>query len=130
MAANAVAQAELAKEREQMQAAMEEHKRLDAEKQAGVVRANKKYEQDLLSQREYDVRQQERVKDEEYREYLEGLETEAQYQAKLKEALARPTIDKTHPLRRKHMAKSAELAWSKHCKLIFLFFSSRMFQHC
>ena len=93
-----------------MQAAMDEHKRLEAEKQAGVLRANKSHEQDLLAQMEYDNRQKERVKDEEYREYLEGLETEAQYQAKLKEALARPVIDKTHPLRRKHMAETGEVA--------------------
>ena len=110
MASNAKAQEELAKEREEMQAAVEEHKRLEEEKQAGILHANKSYEQDLLAQKEYDGRQQERVKDEEYREYLEGLETEAQYQAKLKEALARPVIDKAHPLRRKHMAKAAGLA--------------------
>ncbi|XP_072166700.1 cilia- and flagella-associated protein 53-like [Diadema setosum] len=103
LAANAKAQEELAKERAEMQAAMEEHQRLEDEKQAQVLRANREYEQDLLAQMDYTHRQEEHARDEEYREYLQGLETEAQYQAKLKEALARPIIDKAHPLRRKHM---------------------------
>lgn len=112
MAANANAQAELAKEREAMQAAMEEHKRLEDEKQAAILAANKNYEQNLLGQMEYTNRQQEQAKDEEYREYLHGLETEAEYQAKLKEALARPVIDKAHPVRRQHMSarKSPQIA--------------------
>lgn len=112
LAANANAQAELAKEREAMQAAMEEHKRLEDEKQAAILAANKNYEQNLLGQMEYTNRQQEQAKDEEYREYLHGLETEAEYQAKLKEALARPVIDKAHPVRRQHMSarKSPQIA--------------------
>jgi hypothetical protein len=52
-------------------------------------------------------RQHEVEKDEEHREYLRGLEAEAEYQAKLKEALARPVIDKMHPMRRAYMAQKS-----------------------
>ncbi|XP_038077706.1 cilia- and flagella-associated protein 53-like [Patiria miniata] len=107
LAENAKAQIELQKERELMQAAMDEHKRLEEEKLAGIRRENLAYQDDLLGQLDYTRRQHEMDKDEEHREYLKGLEAEAEYQAKLKEALARPVIDKMHPMRRAHMAKRA-----------------------
>ena len=103
MAANSAAQEESQRESEAMLAAMAEHKRLDDEKNAAVHQENLKYQQDLIDQVDYTVRQKEIEKDEEHRLYLQGLEAEAQYQAKLKEALARPVIDKIHPLRRAHM---------------------------
>lgn len=90
-----------------MLAAMEEHRRLEEEKRARVFHENKQYEQDLLQQVNFRLRMEEHEKDEDYREYLKGLETEAEYQAKLKEALARPNIDKLHPFRKAHMTKQA-----------------------
>lgn len=108
VADNERAQAEAAKERELMLAAMEEHKRLEDDKKSQVLMDNKQYEHDLMEQVNFKLRMQEQEKDEEYREYLKGLETEAEYQAKLKEALARPNIDKVHPFRKAHMIKKAE----------------------
>jgi len=107
LAANAKAQAELEKERELMQAAMDEHKRLEEDKLAGIRKENLSYQDDLLGQLDYTRRQHEIEKDEDHREYLKGLDQEAEYQAKLKEALARPIIDKMHPMRRAHMMKRA-----------------------
>ncbi|XP_071845360.1 cilia- and flagella-associated protein 53-like [Apostichopus japonicus] len=107
VAENEKAQAVAAKETELMLAAMEEHRRLEEEKRARVFHENKQYEQDLLQQVNFRLRMEEHEKDEDYREYLKGLETEAEYQAKLKEALARPNIDKLHPFRKAHMTKQA-----------------------
>ena len=107
MARNAKAQVELEKERELMQAAMDEHNRLEEEKLASIRRENLAYQDNLLGQIDYTRRQKEVGQDEEHREYLKGMEAEAEYQAKLKEALARPIIDKMHPMRRAHMAKRA-----------------------
>lgn len=107
VAENERAQLEAAKERELMLAAMDEHRRLEEEKKQRVLQENKQYEQDLLDQVNFRLRMEEHEKDEDYREYLRGLETEAEYQAKLKEALARPNIDKLHPFRKAHMTKMA-----------------------
>ncbi|XP_071794477.1 cilia- and flagella-associated protein 53-like [Asterias amurensis] len=104
LARNAKAQVELEKERELMQAAMDEHNRLEKEKLASIRRENLAYQDNLLGQIDYTRRQKEVGQDEEHREYLKGMEAEAEYQAKLKEALARPIIDKMHPMRRAHMA--------------------------
>ncbi|NP_001171797.1 coiled-coil domain-containing protein 11-like [Saccoglossus kowalevskii] len=100
-------QEEARKECEAMLAAIEEHKRLEAEREAKVKSQNLQYQNDLEGQLDYEKRVKEVAKDEEYREYLKGLDAEAQYQAKLKEALSRPVIDKSHPMRKAYMARNA-----------------------
>ncbi|XP_071952788.1 cilia- and flagella-associated protein 53-like [Antedon mediterranea] len=106
--ANSEAQKVAQKERELMQAAMTEHKHLEEEHQLNIRQQNLKYQNDLLQQAEYINRQKEVKKDEEYRHYLKGIEAEASYQAKLKEALARPNVDKAHPMRRVHMQRNSK----------------------
>ncbi|XP_033120667.1 cilia- and flagella-associated protein 53-like [Anneissia japonica] len=105
LAANSEAQKAAQAERESMQAAMAEHKRLEKEHIANIRHQNLKYQQDLLDQAEYINCQREIEKDEDYRHYLKGIEAEANYQAKLKEALARPVVDKAHPMRRAYMER-------------------------
>ena len=105
VAANAQAQEEARKQGEDMLAAITEHNRLEDEKNERIHQDNLKYQQDLIDQVDYSERQKELEKDEDHRLYLSGLEAEAQYQAKLKEALARPVIDKVHPMRKAYMEK-------------------------
>ena len=107
MAANAQAQEEARQQGEDMLAAIMEHNRLEDEKNERIHQENLKYQQDLIDQVDFAERQKQLEKDEDHRLYLSGLEAEAQYQAKLKEALARPVIDKVHPMRKAYMEKKS-----------------------
>lgn len=109
VATNSVAQEQARLEGESMLASIEEHKRLEDAKNEAIRQDNLGYQQDLLDQVDYSRRQGEVVQDEEHREFLKGLDAEAQYQAKLKEALGRPVIDKVHPMRRAHLEKQRSL---------------------
>lgn len=110
--ANAQLQEEARREGDAMLAAIAEHNRLEDEKNEIIRQDNLKYQQDLIGQVDFAMRQKEVEKDEDHRLYLEGLENEAQYQAKLKEALARPVIDKIHPFRKAHMEQKSGRAQS------------------
>ena len=107
VAANAQAQEEARQQGEDMLAAIMEHNRLEDEKNERIHQENLKYQQDLIDQVDFAERQKQLEKDEDHRLYLSGLEAEAQYQAKLKEALARPVIDKVHPMRKAYMEKKS-----------------------
>lgn len=109
LATNSEAQEQARLEGESMLASIEEHKRLEDAKNEAIRQDNLGYQQDLLDQVDYSRRQGEVVQDEEHREFLKGLDAEAQYQAKLKEALGRPVIDKVHPMRRAHMERQSSL---------------------
>lgn len=91
-------EAEIA-ERDALLAAIEEHKRLEAENQERIKNRNIGYQRDLDMQIDYQRRVKAKEIEEEEREFRMGQEAEAEYQRKLKEALDRPTIDKVHPLR-------------------------------
>lgn len=86
-------------ERDALLAAIEEHKRLEAENQERIKNRNIGYQRDLDMQIDYQRRVKAKEIEEEEREFRMGQEAEAEYQRKLKEALDRPTIDKVHPLR-------------------------------
>ncbi|XP_077988952.1 cilia- and flagella-associated protein 53-like [Glandiceps talaboti] len=109
---NKLRQAEAQKEQEAMLASIEEHKRLEAEREAKTKAQNLEYQSDLIGQQNHRIKLKEIEKDEEYREYLKGLEAEAQYQAKLKEALERPVIDKAHPMRSAYMSRKGSAGYS------------------
>lgn len=91
-------EAEIA-ERDALLAAIEEHKRLEAENQERIKNRNIGYQRDLDMQIDYQRRVKAKEIEEEEREFRMGQEAEAEYQRKLKEALDRPTIDKVHPMR-------------------------------
>lgn len=91
-------EAEIA-ERDALLAAIEEHKRLEADNQERIKNRNIGYQRDLDMQIDYQRRVKAKEIEEEEREFRMGQEAEAEYQRKLKEALDRPTIDKVHPLR-------------------------------
>lgn len=91
-------EAEIA-ERDALLAAIEEHKRLEADNQERIKNRNIGYQQDLDMQIDYQRRVKAKEIEEEEREFRMGQEAEAEYQRKLKEALDRPTIDKVHPMR-------------------------------
>lgn len=91
-------EAEIA-ERDALLAAIEEHKRLEAENQGRLKNRNIGYQRDLDMQIDYQRRVKAKEIEEEEREFRMGQEAEAEYQRKLKEALDRPTIDKVHPMR-------------------------------
>lgn len=86
-------------ERDALLAAIEEHKRLEAENQERIKNRNIGYQRDLDMQIDYQRRVKAKEIEEEEREFRMGQEAEAEYQRKLKEALDRPTIDKVHPMR-------------------------------
>lgn len=91
-------EAEIA-ERDALLAAIEEHKRLEADNQERIKNRNIGYQRDLDMQIDYQRRVKAKEIEEEEREFRMGQEAEAEYQRKLKEALDRPTIDKVHPMR-------------------------------
>ncbi|KAJ7385297.1 Cilia- and flagella-associated protein 53 [Desmophyllum pertusum] len=86
-------------EREALQSAIEEHKRLEGENQERIKNRNVSYQRDLDMQIDYQRRVKAKDMAEEEREFRMGQDAEAEYQRKLKEALERPTIDKVHPMR-------------------------------
>lgn len=91
-------EAEIA-ERDALLAAIEEHKRLEADNQERIKNRNIGYQRDLDMQIDYQRRVKAKEIEQEEREFRMGQEAEAEYQRKLKEALDRPTIDKVHPMR-------------------------------
>ncbi|XP_029435984.1 cilia- and flagella-associated protein 53 [Rhinatrema bivittatum] len=97
---NAEQQTELIKDREQLEKAIEEHKRLTMETTARQLKIAKDYQGDLRSQMAFKQKLQDAEKEDEWREYEEGLLSEKAYQAKLKEILSRPYAkENAHPLR-------------------------------
>lgn len=86
-------------ERDALLAAIEEHKRLEAENQERIKNRNIGHQRDLDMQIDYQRRVKAKEMEEEEREFRMGQEAEAEYQRKLKEALERPTIDRVHPMR-------------------------------
>jgi len=87
------------REREQMRAAIMEHKLLEMENQERIRQRNLGLQRDLEMQMDYQGRVKDKQREEEREEFLQGMEAEAEYQRKLKEALDRPQIDKVHPMR-------------------------------
>ncbi|XP_066274007.1 cilia- and flagella-associated protein 53-like [Branchiostoma lanceolatum] len=97
-------------EREELAHAIEEHKRLDAEQKQRIKQKNLAYQSDLDAQIDYQYSVRAQQQDEEYREYLHGVQVEEQYQEKLKEVLASPVINKMHPMKRAHSTRKQQQA--------------------
>ncbi|KAM4708265.1 cilia- and flagella-associated protein 53 [Discoglossus pictus] len=103
---NAGKQEELARDKELLEKAIEEHKQLESEITARQLKQAKQYQQHLISQVAYQHQQREAEKEEDWREYEAGLQAEKTYQKKLREILSRPyIIDKhVHPLRKSRIS--------------------------
>nr|CAB3228135.1 coiled-coil domain-containing protein 11-like [Phallusia mammillata] len=92
---------ELKRDREEVAKAIEEHHKMEEERITRTKMINKQYESDLLCQIEHEHSNKNAKKDEELREYEEGLKTEARYQERLKNVLSSASAhQKTHPMRR------------------------------
>ncbi|MEE6508743.1 hypothetical protein FKM82_022807 [Ascaphus truei] len=99
---NAIKQGELARDRELLQKAIEEHKQLEMDRAERQRKIAQQYQQQLLSQVANQQHEQEVEREEAQREYEAGLLAERAYQQKMQEILSRSYIDQknVHPLRR------------------------------
>ncbi|XP_051866115.1 182 kDa tankyrase-1-binding protein isoform X1 [Pristis pectinata] len=95
---------QLAAERAKLDTFVEEQKQVEEEKLVREKQARKVFQQDLLSQINYQKQQREREKVERQREVEAGKLQEEAYQKKLQEALSKPYTgtEKIHPWRRKN----------------------------
>ncbi|XP_078530921.1 cilia- and flagella-associated protein 53 [Lissotriton helveticus] len=102
LARNAGKQEELARDRELLEKAIEEHKQLELERASREKQQAKEYQDQLLCQAAYQKQRKEMETEEACREFQAGLQAEQAYQKKLQEILARPYVshDNVHPLRR------------------------------
>ncbi|XP_069483068.1 cilia- and flagella-associated protein 53 isoform X2 [Ambystoma mexicanum] len=103
---NAGKQEELARDRELLEKAIEEHKQLELERTSRHKQLALEYQDQLLSQVAYQKLRKEMENEEECREFQAGLLAEKAYQEKLKTILARPYANQAnvHPLRKSRIS--------------------------
>ncbi|KAK6494415.1 cilia- and flagella-associated protein 53 [Huso huso] len=103
---NTQMQMELAKDRELLAKAIEEHNALEEERQAKQKRVNLEYQDDLFAQMAYQQQLREAEKAEEWHEFDAGISSQQTYQKKLEEILSRPYMSKeqVHPFRRSRVS--------------------------
>ncbi|XP_062984328.1 cilia- and flagella-associated protein 53 [Elgaria multicarinata webbii] len=99
---NAHEQEALLRDRELLNAAIQEYNRLEEEKYARRLRQAKEYREELHAQVDHLKRARDFEKEEERREYALALEAERLYQQKMADVLSRPymRLKDLHPLRR------------------------------
>ncbi|XP_063312870.1 cilia- and flagella-associated protein 53 [Pelobates fuscus] len=99
---NAIKLEELARDKELLEMAVEEHKQLEKERNEKKIKQTQKYREQLLTQVDFQQRQRDAGREEERREYEAGLVAENAYQQTLREILSRPYMDQghVHPLRK------------------------------
>ncbi|KAL3865689.1 hypothetical protein ACJMK2_043053 [Sinanodonta woodiana] len=98
--ANEHKQMEAAREREELLRMIEENKHIEAEQNQKLHERSRQYQQDLLGQIEYNQQLQEGQLRREESQYLLGLQTEKEYQMRLKDCLDNAEFDKMHPMRK------------------------------
>ncbi|XP_060617237.2 cilia- and flagella-associated protein 53 [Anolis sagrei] len=106
---NAHEQEELFRDRELLNAAIEEHKRQEEEGYLRGVQQAKKYREELQAQMDYINRAHASEKEEQQREYATAQEVERLFQQKIADVLSRPymRMKDLHPLRR-HLISSSQ----------------------
>lgn len=102
-------QAELVKEREELDQIIEENKLLDEEEKTRLREASQEYQADLLAQMLHRQRLREAEQAEKDLEYQKGLMYQEQYNKKIQDILSRPVSNTTavHPFRRRERPYSS-----------------------
>uniref|UniRef100_A0A8C4X576 Cilia- and flagella-associated protein 53 n=1 Tax=Erpetoichthys calabaricus TaxID=27687 RepID=A0A8C4X576_ERPCA len=103
---NKAEQMQLAKDKETLYKALEEQNALEDERKASQRKANKEYQDHLLSQMAHIQNLRETEKMEQWREYEDGQTEENKFQDKLAEILTRPYMKLVHihPFRRSRIS--------------------------
>ncbi|KAM8967692.1 cilia- and flagella-associated protein 53-like [Pelodytes ibericus] len=99
---NAMSQAELARDKELLETAIEEHKQLEMERNERKMKQSQQYRHQLFSQMAFQQQQRDAEKEEDQQEYEAGRLAENAYQQKLSEIFSRPYMgnEHVHPLRK------------------------------
>jgi len=100
---NELKQIEAAQEREELQRRIEQNQRLDAEEAHRVNQGRLRYQQDLVDQMAYNTSIREDERQMEADEFFKAQQAEREFQARMKQVLDDPSIDKLHPMRRAMM---------------------------
>ena len=87
-------------EREAILRNIEEHRQLEAKQMAQLKDEQKRYQQDLLQQMEYQQLLKDRELLEEKREFELGQQAEIEYKNRLESVLCKTPSNKLHPMRR------------------------------
>ncbi|KAL2100116.1 hypothetical protein ACEWY4_004510 [Coilia grayii] len=105
-------QAELAKEREELNTTIQQNKMLDEEEKRRLKEATQEYQADLLAQMLHQQQLREAERAEAEREHDKGLVAQEEYTRKVQDMLSRPTSNTTpvHPFRRRDLQPSAMTA--------------------
>ncbi|KAM6984857.1 cilia- and flagella-associated protein 53 [Aplochiton taeniatus] len=108
LALNKQKQAQLDKDREQLNKTLEEYKLLDEEQKKRLHQVGQEYQMDLLAQimHQQQLREQDRAHAE--KEHLQGLLYQEQYNTKMQEILSRPVslTKPVHPFRRREVSSA------------------------
>ncbi|KAL7844253.1 hypothetical protein SRHO_G00227920 [Serrasalmus rhombeus] len=106
---NAHKQAELAKEREELNRIIQENKQLDEQEKTCLREACQEYQADLLAQMLHQQQLREVEKAEKEREFQRGLIYQEKYNQKIQDILSRPVSNTTavHPFRRRDRPTSS-----------------------
>lgn len=93
-------QMEAARERQDLQMRIAENQRLDEQEGVMHMQSRLKYQQDLVDQMGYNSNIKEGERHREHDEFMKAQMAEREFQAKMKEVLDSPTIEKLHPMRK------------------------------